>query len=150
MMSTMHIASLIWRFMYLHYGRENLISSVKMAFLVVLSKIWNEKYDFLLAFLVVLKQNLKLKIWLFNILCKGKSGGLEQCTFEIIRQNFVYWIHGPLHSRRLWQLSSTNNISFQVWRGLWQGNDIVAKILNVRECTVRMSRDFQEEFPRLR
>ncbi|XP_050415633.1 integrin-linked protein kinase isoform X1 [Patella vulgata] len=40
--------------------------------------------------------------------------------------------------------------SGQTWRGLWQGNDIVAKILSLRECTVRNSRDFQEEFPRLR
>ena len=40
--------------------------------------------------------------------------------------------------------------SGEVWRGLWQGNDIVAKVLNLRECTVRNSRDFQEEFPRLR
>lgn len=40
--------------------------------------------------------------------------------------------------------------SGEVWRGLWQGNDIVAKVLSLRECTVRNSRDFQEEFPRLR
>lgn len=40
--------------------------------------------------------------------------------------------------------------SGDVWRGQWQSNDIVAKILNLRECTVRNSRDFQEEFPRLR
>lgn len=38
----------------------------------------------------------------------------------------------------------------KVWRGQWQKNDIVAKILSLRECTVRNSRDFQEEFPRLR
>ena len=40
--------------------------------------------------------------------------------------------------------------SGKVWRGSWQGNDIVAKILNLRDCSVRNSRDFQEEFPRLR
>ncbi|XP_052794111.1 integrin-linked protein kinase-like isoform X1 [Mya arenaria] len=40
--------------------------------------------------------------------------------------------------------------SGEVWRGLWQENDIVAKVLSLRECTVRNSRDFQEEFPRLR
>lgn len=40
--------------------------------------------------------------------------------------------------------------SGEVWRGQWEGNDIVAKILSLRECTLRNSRDFQEEFPRLR
>lgn len=40
--------------------------------------------------------------------------------------------------------------SGEMWRGLWQGNDIVAKVLRMRECTVRNSRDFQEEYPRLR
>ena len=52
------------------------------------------------------------------------------------------------------QLNLVNSIasthSGDVWRGQWQGNDIVAKVLNLRECTVRNSRDFQEEFPRLR
>jgi len=42
------------------------------------------------------------------------------------------------------------NHSGELWRGQWQGNDIVAKILNLRECTIRMSRDFKEEYPRLR
>ncbi|KDR11771.1 integrin-linked protein kinase [Zootermopsis nevadensis] len=36
------------------------------------------------------------------------------------------------------------------WRGRWQKNDIVAKILAVRDCTSRVSRDFNEEFPKLR
>ena len=40
--------------------------------------------------------------------------------------------------------------SGESWRGTWQGNDIVAKMLTVRECTARVSRDFNEEFPRLR
>lgn len=40
--------------------------------------------------------------------------------------------------------------SGESWRGTWQGNDIVAKFLAVRECTPRISRDFNEEFPRLR
>ncbi|XP_050513815.1 integrin-linked protein kinase [Diabrotica virgifera virgifera] len=34
--------------------------------------------------------------------------------------------------------------------GRWQNNDIVAKILNVRDVTSRISRDFNEEFPKLR
>ncbi|KYQ53727.1 Integrin-linked protein kinase [Trachymyrmex zeteki] len=40
--------------------------------------------------------------------------------------------------------------SGETWRGRWQNNDIVAKILNIRECTTRVSRDFNEEFPKLR
>lgn len=40
--------------------------------------------------------------------------------------------------------------SGETWRGRWQNNDIVAKILNTRECTARISRDFNEEFPKLR
>lgn len=40
--------------------------------------------------------------------------------------------------------------SSQTWKGRWQGNAIVAKILVLRECTPRISRDFNEEFPKLR
>ena len=40
--------------------------------------------------------------------------------------------------------------SGETWRGRWQNNDIVAKILSVRECSARISRDFNEEFPKLR
>ncbi|XP_063363312.1 integrin-linked protein kinase isoform X1 [Cydia amplana] len=40
--------------------------------------------------------------------------------------------------------------SGETWRGRWQKNDIVAKILAVRECTPRIQRDFNEEFPKLR
>ncbi|XP_059050666.1 integrin-linked protein kinase [Achroia grisella] len=40
--------------------------------------------------------------------------------------------------------------SGETWRGKWQRNDIVAKILAVRECTPRIQRDFNEEFPKLR
>ena len=40
--------------------------------------------------------------------------------------------------------------SGNLWRGKWQGNQIVAKILAIREFTPRISRDFNEEFPRLR
>ncbi|TKR64027.1 hypothetical protein L596_024624 [Steinernema carpocapsae] len=35
-------------------------------------------------------------------------------------------------------------------RGRWQDYDVVARILNVREVTPRISRDFQTEFPQLR
>ncbi|XP_047480671.1 integrin-linked protein kinase homolog pat-4-like [Penaeus chinensis] len=40
--------------------------------------------------------------------------------------------------------------SGEMWRGKWQGNEIVAKILALRECSPRVCRDFNEEFPRLR
>uniref|UniRef100_A0A0B7A2V3 Protein kinase domain-containing protein n=1 Tax=Arion vulgaris TaxID=1028688 RepID=A0A0B7A2V3_9EUPU len=40
--------------------------------------------------------------------------------------------------------------SGETWRGSWQGNDIVAKILNMRAVTDRNIRDFNEEFPKLR
>lgn len=40
--------------------------------------------------------------------------------------------------------------SGELWRGKWQGNEIVAKILTLRECSNRICRDFNEEFPRLR
>lgn len=40
--------------------------------------------------------------------------------------------------------------SGETWRGRWQKNDIVAKILAIRECTPRIQRDFNEEFPKLR
>lgn len=37
-----------------------------------------------------------------------------------------------------------------LYRGKWQNNDIVARVLNVAEVTARISRDFQTEFPALR
>ncbi|ETN76257.1 ankyrin repeat protein [Necator americanus] len=40
--------------------------------------------------------------------------------------------------------------SGELWRGKWQGNDIVARILALHEVTPRISRDFQTEFPALR
>ncbi|XP_028174162.1 integrin-linked protein kinase homolog pat-4 [Ostrinia furnacalis] len=40
--------------------------------------------------------------------------------------------------------------SGETWRGRWQKNDIVAKFIAVRECTPRIQRDFNEEFPKLR
>lgn len=40
--------------------------------------------------------------------------------------------------------------SGELWRGKWQGNDIVARILAVSDITPRISRDFQFEFPALR
>lgn len=46
------------------------------------------------------------------------------------------------------QLSDSS--SSQTWKGKWQQNEVVAKILRLRECTPRISRDFNEEFPKLR
>ena len=40
--------------------------------------------------------------------------------------------------------------SGETWQGKWQGNEIAAKILAVRECTPRISRDFNDEYPKLR
>lgn len=38
----------------------------------------------------------------------------------------------------------------KLWQGRWQGNDIVAKELRVRDWTTRKTRDFNEEYPKLR
>uniref|UniRef100_A0A914VHF1 Serine-threonine/tyrosine-protein kinase catalytic domain-containing protein n=1 Tax=Plectus sambesii TaxID=2011161 RepID=A0A914VHF1_9BILA len=52
------------------------------------------------------------------------------------------------------QLNLTTKIaeshSGELWKGKWQGNDIVARILMLRQVTPRISRDFQEEYPTLR
>lgn len=40
--------------------------------------------------------------------------------------------------------------SGETWRGRWQNNDVIAKILAIREILPRISRDFNEEFPKLR
>ena len=63
----------------------------------------------------------------------------------------------------LWSDHNINSLTFhridyfeliefpgETWRGKWQGNEIAAKILSIRECTPRISRDFNEEYPKLR
>ncbi|XP_059146239.1 integrin-linked protein kinase homolog pat-4-like isoform X2 [Physella acuta] len=40
--------------------------------------------------------------------------------------------------------------SGETWRGSWQSNDIVAKILSMKTVSDRNIRDFKEEFPKLR
>uniref|UniRef100_A0A8V5FY11 Scaffold protein ILK n=1 Tax=Melopsittacus undulatus TaxID=13146 RepID=A0A8V5FY11_MELUD len=35
-----------------------------------------------------------------------------------------------------------------LWKGRWQGNDIIIKLLKIRDWTTRKSRDFNEEYPR--
>ena len=57
----------------------------------------------------------------------------------IVTHNLPCWVSGSFPVPLL-----------QTWRGTWQENDIVAKILNLREVTKRITRDFMEEFPRLR
>ncbi|KAI6176706.1 Protein kinase domain-containing protein [Aphelenchoides bicaudatus] len=37
-----------------------------------------------------------------------------------------------------------------LYRGKWQENEIVARVLNIQDVTARISRDFQTEFPALR
>lgn len=40
--------------------------------------------------------------------------------------------------------------SGETWRGRWQRNDVIAKILKIRDLNSRVQRDFNEEFPKLR
>ncbi|PWA22045.1 hypothetical protein CCH79_00010263, partial [Gambusia affinis] len=52
------------------------------------------------------------------------------------------------------QLSFTEkrneNHSGELWQGRWQGNEIAVKVLKIRDWTSRKSRDFNEEYPKLR
>lgn len=41
-------------------------------------------------------------------------------------------------------------LRLQLWQGRWQGDEIVVKVLQVRDWTTRKSRDFNEEHPKLR
>lgn len=52
---------------------------------------------------------------------------------------------GPLHPFQCLCL-----LLLQLWKGRWQGNDIVIKMLRIRDWTTRKSRDFNEEYPKLR
>uniref|UniRef100_A0A8C5MNT6 Scaffold protein ILK n=2 Tax=Anura TaxID=8342 RepID=A0A8C5MNT6_9ANUR len=42
------------------------------------------------------------------------------------------------------------NHSGELWKGRWQGNDIIIKLLKIRDWSTRKSRDFNEEYPKLR
>uniref|UniRef100_A0A8C6WJV7 Scaffold protein ILK n=1 Tax=Neogobius melanostomus TaxID=47308 RepID=A0A8C6WJV7_9GOBI len=42
------------------------------------------------------------------------------------------------------------NQSGELWQGRWQGDEIIVKVLHVRDWTTRKSRDFNEEHPKLR
>lgn len=41
-------------------------------------------------------------------------------------------------------------LCLQLWQGRWQGDEIIVKVLQVRDWTTRKSRDFNEEHPKLR
>uniref|UniRef100_A0A673KA00 Scaffold protein ILK n=1 Tax=Sinocyclocheilus rhinocerous TaxID=307959 RepID=A0A673KA00_9TELE len=53
--------------------------------------------------------------------------------------------------KQLSMLAKINeNHSGELWQGRWQGTEIVVKMLHVRDWTTRKSRDFNEEYPKLR
>ena len=52
--------------------------------------------------------------------------------------------------KKIFYVENNSRPSGETWRGKWQGNEIAAKILALRECTPRISRDFNEEYPKLR
>uniref|UniRef100_A0A8C8DYE6 Scaffold protein ILK n=1 Tax=Oryzias sinensis TaxID=183150 RepID=A0A8C8DYE6_9TELE len=59
--------------------------------------------------------------------------------------------HAGVDHRQLSLLAKINeNQSGELWKGRWQGNEIVVKVLKVRDWTTRKSRDFNEEYPKLR
>uniref|UniRef100_A0A8C9VLU1 Scaffold protein ILK n=1 Tax=Scleropages formosus TaxID=113540 RepID=A0A8C9VLU1_SCLFO len=59
--------------------------------------------------------------------------------------------HAGIDFKQLSLMTKINeNHSGELWQGRWQGNDIVVKVLHVRDWTTRKSRDFNEEYPKLR
>lgn len=59
--------------------------------------------------------------------------------------------HSGINMKEIsFQFKLATTPSGETWRGLWQGNDIVAKILKLREVPPRITRDFNDEYPRLR
>uniref|UniRef100_A0A8C5UQN7 Scaffold protein ILK n=1 Tax=Microcebus murinus TaxID=30608 RepID=A0A8C5UQN7_MICMU len=54
--------------------------------------------------------------------------------------------HSGIDFKQLNFLAKLNeNHSGELWKGRWQGNDIVIKVLKVRDWSTRKSRDFNEE-----
>ena len=79
--------------------------------------------------------------------CPGTKGSTStSCTcIQRFPQRECIGHRGPaLH----WNIP--HRPSGETWRGKWQGNEIAAKILALRECTPRIARDFNEEYPKLR
>uniref|UniRef100_A0A8D3DUD5 Scaffold protein ILK n=1 Tax=Scophthalmus maximus TaxID=52904 RepID=A0A8D3DUD5_SCOMX len=59
--------------------------------------------------------------------------------------------HAGVDYKQLSLVAKINeNQSGELWQGRWQGNEIVVKVLKVRDWTTRKSRDFNEEYPKLR
>uniref|UniRef100_A0A8P4FXT4 Scaffold protein ILK n=1 Tax=Dicentrarchus labrax TaxID=13489 RepID=A0A8P4FXT4_DICLA len=59
--------------------------------------------------------------------------------------------HAGIDYKQLSLLAKVNeNQSGELWQGRWQGNEVVVKVLKVRDWTTRKSRDFNEEYPKLR
>uniref|UniRef100_A0A671P577 Protein kinase domain-containing protein n=1 Tax=Sinocyclocheilus anshuiensis TaxID=1608454 RepID=A0A671P577_9TELE len=59
--------------------------------------------------------------------------------------------HAGIDYKQLSMLAKINeNHSGELWQGRWQGTEIVVKMLHVRDWTTRKSRDFNEEYPKLR
>uniref|UniRef100_A0AAQ5X278 Scaffold protein ILK n=1 Tax=Amphiprion ocellaris TaxID=80972 RepID=A0AAQ5X278_AMPOC len=86
-------------------------------------------------------------------------GKLIQCKADTNAANE----HGntPLHYACFWGQDQVAEVSATrsgkapleldpLWQGRWQGNEIVVKVLKVRDWTTRKSRDFNEEYPKLR
>lgn len=67
----------------------------------------------------------------------------HQCGIHVLHKR-LRGARGPPLQR------SHPSVSLQLWKGRWQGNDIVIKMLKIRDWTTRKSRDFNEEYPKLR
>jgi hypothetical protein len=61
-----------------------------------------------------------------------------------------YWPQGININELYLHTKLAQTATGETWRGKWQGNEIAAKILAVREGTPRISRDFNNEYPKLR
>lgn len=59
--------------------------------------------------------------------------------------------HSGINMKEIsFEVKIANTPSGETWKGLWQKNHIVAKILKLRETPPRVTRDFNDEYPRLR
>uniref|UniRef100_A0A8B9JC69 Scaffold protein ILK n=1 Tax=Astyanax mexicanus TaxID=7994 RepID=A0A8B9JC69_ASTMX len=59
--------------------------------------------------------------------------------------------HAGIDYKQLTLMARINeNHSGELWKGRWQGTEIVVKVFHIRDWTTRKSRDFNEEYPKLR
>uniref|UniRef100_A0A4W4FL76 Scaffold protein ILK n=1 Tax=Electrophorus electricus TaxID=8005 RepID=A0A4W4FL76_ELEEL len=59
--------------------------------------------------------------------------------------------HAGIDYKQLSFMAKINeNHSGELWKGRWQGTEIVVKVFHIRDWTTRKSRDFNEEYPKLR